>query len=114
MRRLRALIWLLSPIFAGCTSQPAVSDVLLFNGQGTSANDVAALKDTLRDAGVRYTTANSAQLDAFGASDLRRYRLLLVPGGNFEAIGKGLSARTSDRIRDAIESGLNYLGVCAG
>ncbi len=47
-------------------------------------------------------------------SQLRGYRLLIVPGGNFEQIGKRLAPETSAKIRGAVQHGLNYLGICAG
>lgn len=47
-------------------------------------------------------------------SQLREYRLLIVPGGNFEEMGNGLTASTSTNIRGAVRKGLNYLGICAG
>jgi len=47
-------------------------------------------------------------------AELRRYRLLIVPGGNFIDIGKGLTANATTNIRNAIHDGVNYLGICAG
>lgn len=47
-------------------------------------------------------------------SRLREYRLLIVPGGNFVNIGNGLTANATVNIRNAVEHGLNYLGICAG
>lgn len=45
---------------------------------------------------------------------LRRYRLLIVPGGNFESIGNSLTATSTLNIHNAVHDGLNYLGICAG
>ena len=45
---------------------------------------------------------------------LRAYRLLIVPGGNFEQMGTGLSATATANVRSAVGAGLNYLGICAG
>ena len=47
-------------------------------------------------------------------TELRSYRLLIIPGGNFEVIGKALKPDTSAKIRKAVAKGLNYLGICAG
>ena len=49
-----------------------------------------------------------------GESQIRGYRLLIVPGGNFIDIGNGLTSSTTANIRNAVQSGLNYLGICAG
>src|SRR5262249_43655553 len=99
----------------GCaTSKPTAADILLFNGRGTSPNDVAALEHILREHGLHYSTASSARLDAMSKSELKTYRLIVVPGGNFVDIGNGLTKNTTTKLRGAIESGLGYLGICAG
>jgi glutamine amidotransferase-like uncharacterized protein len=92
----------------------AAPDILLFNGSGTSPNDVAAVESILKDSRFRYETANSKQLNDMSQSQLRAYRLLIIPGGNFEKIGNGLTSSTTGNVRNAIQSGLNYLGICAG
>jgi glutamine amidotransferase-like uncharacterized protein len=57
---------------------------------------------------------NSSQLNKMGESQIREYRLLIVPGGNFVDIGSSLTSATTGNIRKAIRNGLNYLGICAG
>jgi hypothetical protein len=52
--------------------------------------------------------------DALSESQFAAHRLLIVPGGNFEDIGNGLTATTTSNIRKAVRGGLNYLGMCAG
>jgi glutamine amidotransferase-like uncharacterized protein len=47
-------------------------------------------------------------------SQLKAYRLLIIPGGNFEHIGNGLAPTTTANIRNAVREGMNYLGICAG
>ena len=91
-----------------------VAPILLFNGTGTSPNDVAALEAVLNRNDLSYSTANSAQLNEMDESQLRGYRLLVIPGGNFIHIGKGLTSSTTATIRGAVQNGLNYLGICAG
>ncbi|HLK62016.1 MAG TPA: BPL-N domain-containing protein [Bryobacteraceae bacterium] len=88
--------------------------ILLFNGTGTSPNDVAAVEIVLNQKHLPYSTANSTQLNEMSESQLRNYRLLIVPGGNFEIIGNHLTSGTSAHIHNAVKSGLNYLGICAG
>lgn len=88
--------------------------ILLFAGRGTSPNDVVALERILTDRHDDYATVTSRQLEDLSESELRAHRLLIVPGGNFVDIGKGLDANSAARIRSAVGSGLNYLGVCAG
>ena len=88
--------------------------ILLFNGTGTSANDVAAVEAILNGNHLTYSTVNSPQLNGMNASQLLAYRLMIVPGGNFIAIGDGLTPSTTANIHNAVQSGLNYLGICAG
>jgi glutamine amidotransferase-like uncharacterized protein len=47
-------------------------------------------------------------------SQLGRYRLFIVPGGNFVEIGRGLPPVAVANVRNAVHGGLNYLGICAG
>ena len=70
--------------------RPRPPSVLLFNGKGTSAGDVAAVEHVLRDAHLSYATANSRQL-----------RAMREPA-------------TVAHTRSAVYGGLNYLGMCAG
>jgi glutamine amidotransferase-like uncharacterized protein len=88
--------------------------ILLFTGRGTSPNDVAALERILSENHFSYSTASSPQLNGMSEPELRAYRLLMVPGGNFEEIGHGLTSSATARLRNAIRSGLSYVGMCAG
>jgi glutamine amidotransferase-like uncharacterized protein len=102
---------------AAATSTPpasGVAPILLFNGTGTSPNDVEAIETILNINHLNYSTLNSSQLNEMDESQMREYRLLIVPGGNFVDIGKSLTSSTTANIRTAVENGLNYLGLCAG
>jgi glutamine amidotransferase-like uncharacterized protein len=91
-----------------------IPPVLLFNGTGTSPGDVAAVKTVLKRTSLAFATADTSDLNGMTALQMRRYRLLIVPGGNFVEIGNNLSSRAIANIRSAVEGGLNYLGICAG
>ena len=109
------LVLILIPIaFTACTPAPGSAPILLFNGTGTSANDVAAVETVLNGNHLKYSTANSSQLNRMSESQIREYRLLIVPGGNFVDIGNSLTSSTTANIRNAVQNGLNYLGICAG
>jgi glutamine amidotransferase-like uncharacterized protein len=95
----------------GSSSLPPI---LLFDGTGTSANGVAAVETVLKDNHLDYSTVNSRQLNAMSQSQLMAYRLLIVPGGNFIAIGDSVTSRTTANIHNAVQDGLNYLGICGG
>jgi len=109
----KALAGCLLATACGYGPQPAAS-ILLFNGSGTSAGDVAAVENILRDTHLSYTTANSRQLGAMSAAQLGTYQLLIVPGGNFVQIGNSLTPVAIASLRDAVHGGLNYLGICGG
>jgi glutamine amidotransferase-like uncharacterized protein len=91
-----------------------VPPILLFNGTGTSPNDVAAVEKILKDRHLNYSTVNSRRLNGMSESQLTAYRLLIVPGGNFIAMGDSLTSGTTANIHNAVQGGLNYLGICAG
>ena len=119
--RCGASVWLLAASvyfpLAACSSPGSTSDrpaILLFAGHGTSLNDVTAVERILNEHHLSYAAADSARLNAMSESDLGAYRLLIVPGGNFEEMGNSLDRATPVRVRNAVGSGLNYLGICAG
>ena len=91
-----------------------VPPVLLFNGTGCSPSDVKAVEAVLKSIGIDYSTANSAELNELTEFQLRRFRLLIVPGGNFIDMGRSLTPSTAANVRSAVQNGLNYLGICAG
>ena len=98
-------------------SPPASSDVpqiLLFAGDGTSANDVKAVETILRSRQFGYSKASSSQLNGMSESQLIGFRLMIVPGGNYITIGNSLTPGAATNVRNAVQGGLNYLGICAG
>lgn len=118
-RRLVIASWLVLSAISqtACPSSPNITGsapILLFNGSGTSPNDVAVFEEILDKHSFSYVTVSSKQLNEMSEAQLKTYRLLLIPGGNFEQIGNGLSATATTNIRHAIHGGLNYLGICAG
>ena len=88
--------------------------ILLFNGMGTIANDVKAVEAVLSARRLAYSTANSAQLNSMSDTQLKAYKLLIVPGGNSITIGEYLTRNTTTKIHNAVNEGLHYLGICAG
>ena len=98
----------------GACGPAAHRDILLFDGTGTSANDVRAVERLLDAQGLGYATIGSDELNALSVAELRRYRLLIVPGGNFEQMGNALTPGAARNVSEAVRGGLNYLGLCAG
>lgn len=100
--------------FMACKRSVGDPAILLFNGTGTSKGDVKRMEAILDERHLDFATADSPELDGMSETRLKGYRLLIIPGGNFEKIGDNLKPATSARIRVAVSGGLNYLGICAG
>jgi hypothetical protein len=75
-----ASLGLLSSSACAIRSSNESPTILLFNGSGTSPNDVAAIEKILSKNDFSYTTSNSRRLNEMGESQLRAYRLLIIPG----------------------------------
>lgn len=93
---------------------PSDAPILLFDGAGTSDEDVAAVETILKESHLGYSLVSTSQLNAMTEPQLGSYRLLIVPGGNFLRIGGNLEPRAITRVHDAVQNGLGYLGICAG
>ena len=114
---------LISMAYSACrpsgykASTPATAEIapiLLFSGAGASPGDVSALEKILSREQLNYSTVNSPRLNGMSEANIRAFRLLIVPGGNFEQLGENLTSSTAMNIRNAIRNGLSYLGICAG
>jgi hypothetical protein len=71
------------------------ADILLFNGRGKSPSDVAAPEGIPREHTLGYATAGSECLGAMSEAELKAFRLLVIPSGNFEDIGNTLAPDTT-------------------
>jgi glutamine amidotransferase-like uncharacterized protein len=98
----------------GTSGDEGPSSILLFDGTGTSPGDVAAIEAILVSEHLDFSTVDSSQINRMSEAQMRRHRLLIIPGGNFEKIGNSLTTRAAVNIRAAVQDGLNYLGICAG
>lgn len=113
-RSLIGITFLLAAACGADDSPPASASVLLFAGAGASPGDVAAIKKLLGASKIDFATASSGQMNRMSPDQLAAYRLIIMPGGNFEDMGNGLSKEVSAKIRSAVRGGVNYLGICAG
>jgi glutamine amidotransferase-like uncharacterized protein len=117
MKRLEAFsVAVISFALTACNppTPSGTAPILLFNGPGTSPNDVKAVETVLKDRHLDYSTVNSRQLNGMSESQLLACRLIIIPGGNFIDMGSGLAPNTLANIHNAVQGGLNYLGICAG
>ena len=112
----KSLLLLISLGITACAPPESnnVPSVLLFNGTGTSPNDVNAVERILKKRHLDYSTVNSRQLNGMSQSQLMAHHLIIFPGGNFVAMGDGLVSKTTANLHNAVQGGLNYLGICAG
>ena len=101
-------------ILLGPVSAHAKSTILVFNGTGSSPNDVMAIGQILTSMGLSYDTANSAQMNAMTKATLLTYRLIVWPGGNSITMGASLTTYATSVVRQAVVAGVSYLGFCAG
>lgn len=109
--------WLVAALAAAACAPPAsktAPPILLFGGAGTSANNVSAVENVLKDEHLEYATVNSRQLNGMSEAQLMAYQLLIVPGGNFIDMSESLTPNTTANVHNAVQGGLNYLGLCAG
>jgi glutamine amidotransferase-like uncharacterized protein len=106
--------FIVAVLFSNCKSTLKEAPILLFNGTGASANDVEAIKAILSANQLGFILVNSAQLNELDSSQLRKYKLIIIPGGNFIEMGKSLTVETTNTVQKAVHQGLNYLGICAG
>jgi hypothetical protein len=114
--RLLKAIFLLALMLPACSppSPTSTPPILLYSGAGASPNDVKAIEAILRAQHLSYATGGSATLNAMPPAEFRRYRLLIIPGGNYITMGNSLTPTATANVREAVHDGLNYLGVCAG
>jgi glutamine amidotransferase-like uncharacterized protein len=87
---------------------------LLLAGTGASSGDVAAIEAVLATGHVPYSTVTSAQLNQMSEPEIRSYKLMIVPGGNFIEMAGALTPQTTTNVRKAVSNGMSYLGICAG
>ncbi|WP_428665707.1 BPL-N domain-containing protein [Runella sp.] len=113
-RRIYLTFFMIMLLFAACKSALKEAPILLFDGTGTSPNDVEAIKDILASNHLDFVTVDSDQLNELDTNRLKKYKLIIIPGGNFIEMGKGLTPKTANTIQKSVHQGLNYLGICAG
>ena len=116
IRSIKLVLCIAALALTACTPHGPddAAPVLLFNGAGTSPNDVKAVEAILKDSRLVYSTVDSPQLNRMSGPQLMTHRLLIIPGGNYITMGKSLTPGTASNIHDAVQGGLNYLGICAG
>lgn len=89
--------------------------ILLYNGMGISYSDWKQLEQIIRSMGVSYRLVNTSALTSISLTDLKKFKMILIPGGNSNTIHNTLSTTTKIKVRKAVrDGGVSYLGICAG
>lgn len=115
-RSIQLLSCIATIVLAGCAppGPPEAAPILLVNGTGASPNDVKAVEAILKQKQLKYALVNSRQLNRMSESELLAYRLMIIPGGNYITVGNSLTPAATTNIHNAVQGGLNFLGICAG
>jgi hypothetical protein len=111
--------FLLSLFFVTAFAQPiranALSEVLLYNGTGSSPTDVVALEAILTGMHLTYDLLTSAQMNAIPKATMISYKMIVFPGGDSIQMGDSLTTATTALVKTAVSQyGVSYIGFCAG
>ena len=107
-------------MFAGCNDSDNPTFALafadgtraaLYTDQGCWDYSVIASENMLRWAGFNVTRVKADFINDHG---LAGFDLLLVPGGDMYVYAQSLSAAGKEKIRDFINDGGAYIGICGG
>src|SRR6476469_5753828 len=69
-----------NPVDQSATATAA--QVLLFNGYGISYSDWKSTEQIVQSMGLTYRLINSSQLTSMTLTELKQFKLIIVPGGN--------------------------------
>jgi glutamine amidotransferase-like uncharacterized protein len=91
------------------------TDVLVFTGSGTWSTEISDAEALLTANGATFQEATSAQLDAMASTDMAKFGVIFIPGGEGGTEAQSVSATTHANLRTAVQSlGVSYVGFCAG
>jgi glutamine amidotransferase-like uncharacterized protein len=74
---------------------------------------VKAVEAILKSNSLNYSTVNASKLNDMGESQIPAVSSADCSGGNLVEMGTGLTPGATTNIRNAVQEGLNYLGICA-
>lgn len=83
--------------------------VVIYSGPGTWGEEVNAAKKNAEALGLQVDVRSS-----LSGVDYNQYSALIMPGGNSLTEYNGLGGNEANRLKQAINGGLNYMGHCAG
>ena len=111
-----ATMWVAVPATAADKSaRKYKTDVLIFNGTGTSESDANSFVSIIGKKGLSYKVVNSDDLNAMSVQDLSAYGVIVWPGGHANRMTNSLTLATRRNIQSAVrDAGVSFAGFCAG
>ncbi len=101
--------------YPGCTKNAVaplvIRDIGLYAGPGTWAESVTALERAFGWMGYSVTRLQPGDMER---EELGSFELFCFPGGDMVQYSQDISIIGKDHIRNAIENGTGYIGVCGG
>lgn len=113
--------FLLFGIFSQAAYALNGADVAIYNDSiapsgysGVWQNGVTAIKNMVANAGLTYEEITYSDLNYSDQNFSSLYRIILIPGGFAKWYNYWISRAGKDRIRNFINNGGGYFGICAG
>jgi glutamine amidotransferase-like uncharacterized protein len=87
------------------------SDIAIYTGEGADDDCITATRCMLEWAGYSVSDVSASYINSHG---LEGFRLLCIPGGNMYQYALDISPAGKQKIRDFVETGGAYIGICGG
>lgn len=130
MKRI-ALVWFLAFVISGAVGHAAADapppnpagvfampmkvrplKIAIYEGDGSGAKGIAAVTQRAEQlAGAKVTSVKAAEL---GTRDLSEFDVVIFSGGSGSAQSKAIGEAGRKNVREFVERGGGYLGICAG
>jgi glutamine amidotransferase-like uncharacterized protein len=96
---------------AGRTAAPDKTWVALYDAGGTGGQGEFAVERILGRAGMRVMHVGA---EVIAASSLANFDVAIFPGGSGSKQAAAIGERGRDQVRQFVERGGGYIGICAG
>lgn len=116
MRRRLVLVLVSVSLIVPCFAQdrpapPKPIRVAVYDGDGVSAGRKTVLAALENFPGIKTETITAADIRA---GKLKDYQVVLLPGGSGSGQGKALGEEGREQVRQFVQKGGGYVGICAG
>jgi glutamine amidotransferase-like uncharacterized protein len=97
------------------TNSENSGDALIYAGEATAFGDAESIERILSGHQVSYRKVTSAEMNAMTLEELKKFKVIIWPGGYAGQMSESLETSTRERIRSVVnEHGVSYVGICAG